>query len=190
MVTLQSGVHITVRDLHVEDRVRINSYKTSEVLAIFRHYRSTILFIELHSTKNLSKPLRLTPMHSILVRKPHNAVEQYHFTRDVSVGDFVFSTSTHQMIKVTELREILYVDDYTYAPLTFEGTIVTNNITASCYATYRHSIMHIIMTPIRWWYWLLIQFEQIYLHKLSTEFCVHFVDWYLQLFFTTSNFVV
>jgi len=189
MVTLENGAHLTIRNLHVGDRVRINSYKTSEILAVFRHYRSSILFIELHSTSNVSKPLRLTPAHSILMRKPHDRVEQYRFARDISVGDFVFFASTRQMMKVIELREILYFEEYAYAPLTFEGTIVTNNMMASCYATYSHSIMHMIMTPIRWWYWFLIQFEQHYLHKLSTAFCVYFVDWYLQLLFVASNFV-
>jgi hypothetical protein len=189
MIMLESGTHLTISDLHIGDRVRINSYKTSQVLAVFLHYRSSISFIELHTTINVSKPLRLTPTHSILVRKPHDRVEQYRFAHDVSLGDFVFSASTRQMMKVTELRKILHVEEYAYAPLTFEGTIVTNNITASCYATYCHSTMHMIMTPIRWWYWILIQFEQYNLHKLSTAFCVYFVDWYLQLLFVANNFV-
>jgi hypothetical protein len=123
------------------------------------------------------------------VNKLHDGGGQYRFARDISVGDFVFSASTGQMIKVIELRKIVHLEEYAYAPLTFEGTIVVNNIVASCYATYRHSIMHMIMTPIRWWYWILIQSEQHYLHKLSTSCCVCFVDWYLQLLFVASNFI-
>ena len=189
MVTLENGDYLTVGDLRAGDRVRINFHATSQVLTVFRHYRSSILFIELHSTTNLSKPLRLTPAHSILVHKLGDTVEQHRFARDISVGDFVLSASTHQMIKVIELRKILHVEEYAYAPLTFEGTIVVNNITASCYATYSHSIMHTITTPIRWWYWILIQFEQHYLHELSTTFCGHFVDWYLQLLFAASHLI-
>lgn len=92
------------------------------------------------------------------------------------------------MVKVTELREISRVEEYAYAPLTFEGTIVTNNITASCYATYSHSIMHMMMTPIRWWYWILIRFNQHYLNQLSTLFFGYVVDCYLQLLFVAASF--
>jgi hypothetical protein len=167
----------------VGDRIYVDSHKISSVLAIFRHHRSSIPFIELHTINNKTEPLRLTPLHSILLRKSNERIEQYRFARDVSVGDFVFSISSGQLIEITAVRSIVHVEEYAYAPLTFEGTIVANSLIASCYATFCHSIMHILMTPIRWWYWLLIQFQQPYLHKLSTIFCVRFVDLYLWLFF-------
>ena len=171
-----------IRNLRVGDRIRVDSRKTSPVLAIFRHYRSSIPFVELHTIDNQTEPLRLTPFHSILSRKPYDHIEQYRFARDVSVGDFVFSILHGKLIEITAVHITIHVEEYAYAPLTFEGTIVTNNLIASCYATFSHSTMHILTTPIRWWYWILIQFQQFHLHKLSTMFCVHFVDLYLWLF--------
>ena len=39
------------------------------------------------------------------------------------------------------------------APLTQEGTIIVNNIAASCYATINnHRIAHVALAPMRWWY--------------------------------------
>ncbi|CAF0859572.1 unnamed protein product [Adineta ricciae] len=189
MVTLESGIQVPLHNLQVGEQVRIDSHKSSAVLAIFRHYRSSILFMEIYFNENRSQPLRLTPTHSVLVRGSHDESEQYRFARDISAGDFVYSTLLHQMVKVIKIRESTNVDDYAYAPLTFEGRIVTNNIIASCYATYPHWLMHIITTPLRWWYWLLIELEQAYLHALSTSFCVQCVDWYLQFFLVATTFI-
>ncbi|CAF3961116.1 unnamed protein product [Rotaria magnacalcarata] len=183
IVTLKSSAHVLMRDLRVGDQIHVSSGKVSPVVAIFRHQRSYLAFIELQTTSNLSKPLRLTSSHSILTRKPSNGIEQYRFARDVSVGDFVFSAIEQQSIKVTDVRHVFHADEYAYAPLTFEGTIVVNDLIASCYATHSHSNMHIIMTPIRWWYWALIQYQQLYLHGITTGLCERFVDTYLLLFF-------
>ncbi|CAM4751970.1 unnamed protein product [Rotaria magnacalcarata] len=183
IVTLKSSAHVLMRDLRVGDQIHVSSGKVSPVVAIFRHQRSCLAFIELQTTSNLSKPLRLTSSHSILTRKPSNGIEQYRFARDVSVGDFVFSAIEQQSIKVTDVRHVFHADEYAYAPLTFEGTIVVNDLIASCYATHSHSNMHIIMTPIRWWYWALIQYQQLYLHGITTGLCERFVDTYLLLFF-------
>ena len=39
------------------------------------------------------------------------------------------------------------------APLTEEGTLIVNNIAASCYATINsHHIAHAVLAPMRWWY--------------------------------------
>jgi intein/homing endonuclease len=39
------------------------------------------------------------------------------------------------------------------APLTEEGTLIINNIAASCYATINsHSTAHAVLAPMRWWY--------------------------------------
>lgn len=39
------------------------------------------------------------------------------------------------------------------APLTSEGTLIVNNVAASCYGTINsHRMAHSVLLPMRWWY--------------------------------------
>jgi hypothetical protein len=109
--------------------------------------------------------------------------ECYSFAQDVSVGDYVF-TSNLRRVKVIDVKELFIHDDYAYAPLTFEGTIIVNDIIASCYGTYSHSTMHMLTTPIRWWYLIVFQFRRVMeldrLQKLTSNLIVYFIDFYLK----------
>ena len=172
-------------DLVVNDQVYVmkeNQVISSPVLAIFRHHRSSIRFIDIYTTESIF-PLRLTPLHSLLVRPKHSRTERYAFAQTISVDDFVFSSDS-RFIKVTNIIEILVSNDIVYAPLTFEGSIIVNGLVASCYGTLDHSIMHMITIPIRWWYFILLQFHRLpgfdYCQSITSNLIVLFIDFYGQ----------
>ena len=96
-----------------------NEVILSPVLTIFRHYRSSIRFIDIYTLES-SIPLRLTPLHSLLVLPKYGKTKHYSFAQDVSVGDFIFSSDL-LLLQVTNIKEILIYHDHVYAPLTFEG---------------------------------------------------------------------
>ncbi|CAF5119569.1 unnamed protein product, partial [Rotaria sp. Silwood1] len=184
-VRLANGDLKQMSDLHVGDLVFVkkeNEIITSPVLAIFRHYRSSIHFVDIYTTNSII-PLRLTPLHSLLVLSKHDKHERYIFAKDVSVGNHVFSSDLRPLA-VVNVKETLISDDSGYAILTFEGNIIANDIVASCYATYDHSTMHMITTPMRWWFLILFQLRQLiafdYLQHLTSNIIVSFVDFYLQ----------
>ena len=172
-------------ELVVGDLVFVkNKYKvtTSPILAIFQHYRNVIRFLDIYTNESIN-PLRLTPLHSLLVVAKYDKHPRYTFAQDVSINDIVFSSDLHQ-VRVINIKETLIYNDSGYAPLTFEGNIIVNDILASCYATYDHSIMHIITTPIRWWFYMLYEFYQsiefIYVQKLTSNIVISLVDFYFQ----------
>jgi hedgehog protein len=182
---LVTGHSKRMSDLLVGDLVfvkRENDVIVSAVLAIFRHHRHSISYIDIH-TEGSTSPLRLTPLHSLLILRKHGKNECYSFAQDVSVGDYVF-TSNLRRVKVIDVKELFIHDDYAYAPLTFEGTIIVNDIIASCYGTYSHSTMHMLTTPIRWWYLIVFQFRRVMeldrLQKLTSNLIVYFIDFYLK----------
>ena len=157
----------------------------STILVVFRHYRSSIRFLDI-CTAGQMMPLRLTPLHSLLVLSKYDTRERYSFAKDLSIGDFVF-LSDLRPLKVVNIKEVVVYNDSGYAPLTFEGNIIINDLIASCYAKYGHSTMHIITTPIRWWFFILFKYQQFpyfnYLQKLTTDIIVSFIDFDLRSIF-------
>ncbi|CAF1154832.1 unnamed protein product [Rotaria sordida] len=184
-VRLATGHLKQISNLHVGDLIfvkRENQIITSPILAIFRHYRSLIRFVDIYTTDSII-PLRLTPLHSLLVLPKQDKHERYLFAKDVSIGSHVFSSDL-RLLTVVNIKEVLISDDNGYTILTFEGNIIVNDIVASCYATYDHSIMHMMTMPMRWWFLILFQLRQLiefdYLQQLTNKIIVSFVDFYLQ----------
>ncbi|CAF5158200.1 unnamed protein product, partial [Rotaria magnacalcarata] len=109
--------------------------------------------------------------------------ERYVFAKDVSIGSLVLSSDLSPLT-VIAVKEVVIYDDSGYAVLTMEGNIIANGIVASCYATYDHSMMHIITTPMRWWFHILIELRQLivfdYLQQMTSNIIVSLVDFYLQ----------
>ncbi|CAF3405179.1 unnamed protein product [Rotaria socialis] len=177
-ITLADG---SVRSLHLlttgdEVLVHLSSGKIekSRVLTIFHHQRSTVRFLEIYTT-NKQEPLRLTPSHSILTKKKDQkqTFVHYSFAYNIAIGDFVFSSELIPL-QVINIKEILLYDQTISTPLTFEGNIIVNNLVASCYATYRHTFMHMLTLPLRYWY-------QIEMFSRFNYFIVHLIELYSKI---------
>ncbi|CAF0938358.1 unnamed protein product [Adineta steineri] len=193
-VRLANGHIKKISDLVVGDLVFVESNEkviSSPILATFRYYRSSIRFVDIYAM-GYSIPLRLTPQHSLLVLSNYGKNKRYSFAQNVSVGDLIFSSDLSPL-KVVDVKEIIIYDDSVYALLTFEGTIIANDIVASCYGTFDHSTMHMITTPIRWWFLVLFEFRQLigfdYLQELTSNIIISFVDFYLQFTHQIGSYI-
>ncbi|CAF4069593.1 unnamed protein product [Rotaria sp. Silwood1] len=69
------------------------------------------------------------------------------------------------------------------APLTEEGTIIVNNVAASCYATINsHYAAHAVLAPMRWWYSLFgIS------HKSNEAIGIH---WFPKMLYEITSFLI
>ncbi len=124
-------------------------------------------------TTNNQEPLRLTPSHSILTKK--NNEFYYDFAYNIAIDDLILSSKL-KPVRVINIKEIILYNQTISTPLTFEGNIIVNNLIGSCYATYTHKFMHILTTPIRYWY-------QIERFSRFNYILIHFIDIYSKIKF-------
>ncbi len=129
----------------------------SEVLMFLdRDQSATVAFYTLHTTGG--RNVTLTPSHLIHVadsRDTHQNKATPVFAQDVRVGQYIFTRSTDShdshMIQISQVARISMrtVRGY-YAPLTKHGTIVVDDVIASCYARINsQTIAHFAFAPVR-----------------------------------------
>jgi len=69
------------------------------------------------------------------------------------------------------------------APLTEEGTLIVNNVAASCYATINsHYTAHAVLAPMRWWYGIFG------VSKESNELIG--VHWFAKMLYEMTTFLI
>lgn len=121
----------------------------SEVLMFLdRDENTTREFVIL--TTDVGAKIKLTPGHLILVWKTSTQITKYMFADQVEENDLLLVNLNNTLIP----RRVVHIDAElhagVYAPLTKEGTIIVNSITASCYALVdSQSIAHWSFMPIR-----------------------------------------
>jgi hypothetical protein len=181
-VTLTDGSHCPMHRLHIGDRVLVfdkDHITSSPILAVLTHFHTPIIdFIDLYT---VDTTLRLTPTHFLLVRKQNERRKKYARALDVSVGDFLFSTSSLlniTSVRITRVERRTLENEDAYTPLTYEGTVIVNDLVASCYSTHSPAIMHVISKPVQWWFWILVKSEFYHTAEWSSRLLVHFLDLY------------
>ena len=97
----------------------------------------------------------MTEYHLIPI-KLQNENEKYIFANHVQIGDFLFVLEKNNQIKSSKVIDIIIqIKIGYYAPLTTEGTLIINNILASCFASVKdHSLAQYSMFPFRYYYQL------------------------------------
>ena len=93
--------------------------------------------------------LTITPAHLLLT-----VSSGYLMAKHLTVGMSIFVQHRNGSILPSTIDRIVDVVQQGYlAPLTSEGTLLVNQIAASCYATIsNHHAAHWALAPMRWWY--------------------------------------
>lgn len=112
-----------------------------------RRPKETALYVTLRTS--IGRNLTLSPNHVLFKSSPNSSQPISVFGSDINIGDVIFSANETGL----QRTEVVGIDhDVTigaYVPLTKEGTLVVDGTFVSCYASYRHSLAHVFMAPVR-----------------------------------------
>lgn len=149
-VLTSSGRHLPLSELQVGDRVlaldpTTNRLTFSEVI-MFLDYdpsqRREFLKIRLANGRTIT----LTPVH-LLVLQDHSTV----FASTVKIGDKLLVCDRDDVLVASAVVDVeLILETGVYAPLTAAGTVVVDDVVASCYALVDTQwIAHWSFAPVR-----------------------------------------
>lgn len=162
-VTLQDGSRKSVKDLKAGDKVLAANNEGNIV------YTDFIMFIDQDSiTRRDFYVIETETGHSISLTAAHlvfvvnKSSDDLHlmsavFASQVKAGQnvIVFDDLQNKLKSVIVKR--IYVDEYegSFAPVTIQGTIVVDQVLASCYAVIEdHNLAHWALAPVRLSYWI------------------------------------
>ncbi|XP_022622906.1 sonic hedgehog protein [Seriola lalandi dorsalis] len=164
-VTLQDGTKRAVKDLQTGDKVLAADEDGNMI------YTDFIMFIDQDSTtKRLfyvietdsGQKITLTAAHLLFVGH-NNHTEKVDkrmsaiFASQVQPGQkvFVFDPERSRLQPVTVKRIYTQEHDGSFAPVTVQGTVVVDQVLASCYAAIEdHDLAHWALAPVRLAHWV------------------------------------
>lgn len=161
-VTLQDGTQKAVKDLQSGDRVLAADTEGNPI------YTDFIMFLDQESTTrrlfyvietDSGQKITLTAAHLLFVG--HNSTDEERmsaiFASEVQRGQkvFVLDAERRQLEPVTVKRIYTQEHQGSYAPVTVQGTMVVDQVLASCYAVIEdHNLAHWALAPVRFAYWV------------------------------------
>ena len=191
--TLEDGTSKRMDELRIGDKVLSQSESGklvhSEVIMFMDRqsqvYVNNYVFIE---TDEPYTRTTLSRQHLIFVAKTKNATFQPIFASNVKPGHYlkVVRQNSSELIVARVRRVGEQVKLGAYAPLTTEGTIVVDNVLASCFALVQEqSFAQTMFSPWRFTYSLLGQ----YFHQSQTSNRQEGLHWYVVLLKTINRIV-
>ncbi|KAM9337676.1 sonic hedgehog protein [Symphorus nematophorus] len=161
-VTLQDGTKKAVKDLRTGDRVLAadddgNPIYTDFIMFIDRDSTTRRLFYVIETDSG--QKITLTAAHLLFVAL--NATEEERmsavFASEVQRGQkvFVFDAERSRLEPVIVKRIYTQEHEGSFAPVTVQGTVVVDQVLASCYAVIEdHDLAHWALAPVRLAHWV------------------------------------
>ncbi|CDW79933.1 indian hedgehog protein [Stylonychia lemnae] len=159
-IRLEDGSEVQVKDLKIGDRIlSYNVNKKQQFVDVITNF----LHKELHES---CKYLRITLQNDRILEISQNhmvcAATNDFIGKSKYIQALKLKKEKHKMIIIGEngvyhLAEIKNIEEVSYsgkyAPLTRSGSIIVNDVVASCYAgSFSQKISHIAILPIQIWY--------------------------------------
>ncbi|XP_033964762.1 sonic hedgehog protein [Pseudochaenichthys georgianus] len=193
-VTLQDGTQKPVKLLQSGDRV----------LAADAHgnpmYTDFIMFIDQDSTTRRlfyvietesGEKITLTAAHLLFVGQNNtdNTDEMSAvFASQVQTGQtvFVFDAERRRLEPACVKRIFTHEYEGSFAPVTVQGTVVVDQVLASCYAVIQdHDLAHWALAPVRFFYWV-----NSLLYQRPTSAQPDGVHWYSKILFQLGTWLL
>jgi hypothetical protein len=160
-VVTRSGERVLMKDLRVGEEVMVANPATG-----MWEFSSVIGFLHIEREKPLeylkldledSTHITLSEEHILFALEAGSSIPTNVIAARIIPGRFKIwklSAKSKQMHLVSVTRVTRIVKLGMYSPLTNHGTIVVNDVLASCYSTYQHDLVHAALSPYRWFRWL------------------------------------
>ncbi|XP_078083788.1 sonic hedgehog protein [Mustelus asterias] len=164
-VSLESGGTKSVKDLKPGDRVLAaddeGKLVYSDFLMFLDRAEATRRVFYVIETREPRRRLPLTAAHLLFAGEPEGtgsgqALPKATYASDVRAGQLVYIADGDEDGDGRRLRpaqvEKVYLEEMAgaYAPLTVQGTLVVNQVLASCYAVVeQHALAHWAFAPVR-----------------------------------------
>lgn len=106
----------------------------------------------------------------------------YVMAKNIHIGMNVYIMNDNGVLISESVSNVTDIVKQGYvAPLTDAGTIIVNNVAASCYSTINsHHIAHGVLAPMRWWYQLF---------GASNEMMIG-VPWFPKMLYELTSFLI
>jgi hypothetical protein len=127
---------------------QLNEYGNQILLIIeFEPYCFSALFKQVMTRSG--HQLTVTPLHLVLTNS-----SGYIMAKNIEPGMSIYVVDDNGSLMIESVSQVTDVVKQGYvAPLTGEGTLIVNQVVASCYASIKsHHLAHAALAPMRWWY--------------------------------------
>ncbi|XP_034001668.1 sonic hedgehog protein A [Trematomus bernacchii] len=193
-VTLQDGTQKPVKLLQSGDRVLAADAHGNPI------YTDFIMFIDQDSTTRRlfyvietesGEKIALTAAHLLFVgqNNTENTDEMSAvFASQVQTGQtvFVFDAERRRLEPVCVKRIFTHEYEGSFAPVTVQGTVVVDQVLASCYAVIQdHDLAHWALAPVRFFYWV-----NSLLFQRPTSAQTDGVHWYSKILFQLGTWLL
>ncbi|CAF3773377.1 unnamed protein product [Rotaria sp. Silwood1] len=154
LIKLSNGKYKEVGNLQSGDEIiTIDQSKiisTEMIMMLDKQISKEALFYTLRTDSG--NEISLTEYHLIPITNS-NGNENYLFAKQIKIGDYLFVLFNGKFKYSPVINITIEMKKGYYAPLTMKGTLLINNILASCFANVNnHHLAQNYMTPFRYYY--------------------------------------
>ncbi|CAF2921078.1 unnamed protein product [Rotaria sp. Silwood2] len=155
LVTLVNGKQKQIVDLQSGDTILAYDDKTNKIIPTnvltMLDYQPNQYAVFKQLTTVSGRQLSLTLSHLL-----PTDIHGYVMAKNIHIGMNIYIMNDDGLLITETISNVIDVVKQGYvAPLTQKGTLIVNNVAASCYATINnHHVAHAALAPMRWWYGL------------------------------------
>ncbi|CAF1077196.1 unnamed protein product [Rotaria sordida] len=154
LIKLSNGVYKEIGNLQSGDEIiTIDQSKiisTEMIMMLDKEISKEALFYTLRTDSG--NEISLTEYHLIPIINP-NGNENYLFAKQIKIGDYLLVLFNEKLNYSPVINITIEMKKGYYAPLTMKGTLLINNVLASCFANINnHHLAQYYMAPFRYYY--------------------------------------